>query len=153
MRQSCVYGCRQYGKEDQGWVAWFIIANILNKRVTIYGDGYQVRDLLFVDDLINAYNLAVKNIEKTSGKAYNIGGGRENSLSINNFLLILERLSGRKIKIKRDKWRSGDQKVCVMNYSKAKRDFGWTPEINVKKGIPIIYKWLVENKKDLELIY
>ena len=153
IRQSCIYGHRQYGVEDQGWVAWFMIANILNKKVTIYGDGYQVRDLLCVDDLINAYNLAAKNIKKTSGKSYNIGGGRKNALSINHFLSILEKLSGNKMKIERDNWRPGDQKVCIMNYSKAKKDFDWEPSIGIKKGIPILYKWLLKNRKDLQLIY
>ncbi len=153
MRQSCIYGYRQYGVEDQGWVAWFMIANILNKKVTIYGDGYQVRDLLFVDDLINAYDLAAKNIKKTSGKFYNIGGGIKNALSVNYFLSILEKLSGNKIKIKRDNWRPGDQKVCIMDCSKAKKDFEWEPKMGIKKGIPILYRWLLKNRKDLQLIY
>lgn len=149
MRQSCIYGKRQFGVEDQGWVAWFTIANALDIPVTIYGDGKQVRDVLFADDLINAYELARQNISKTRGQVYNIGGGVNNKLSLLNLLSQLENLSGKKIMPKFAGWRQGDQKVCIMDTSKAERDFGWKPQINPKEGVAQLYKWIDENKEEI----
>jgi CDP-paratose 2-epimerase len=149
-RQSCIYGWRQIGLEDQGWVAWFSIRAILGKSVTVYGNGKQVRDVLFIDDLINAYDLAVKNIKKTAGKIYNIGGGAENSLSLLETFLILERLSGKKMNYKFSKWRPGDQKIFVSDNSLAKKDFDWEPKIAVQEGVKKLFNWLKENKKLFE---
>lgn len=146
-RQSCIYGPRQFGVEDQGWVAWFIIALTLNKNITIYGNGKQVRDLLHVDDLIHAYDLAIKNIEKTKGQIYNVGGGRENTISIwYEFKPILEKLFNREIKVKFADFRPGDQPIFVSDIRKAKRDFGWEPKIPVKEGIKKLFFWIQENK-------
>lgn len=146
-RQSCIYGPRQFGVEDQGWVAWFIIALTLRKNITIYGNGKQVRDLLYVDDLIHAYEMATKNISKTKGQIYNIGGGDKNTISIwYEFKPILEELFGRKIDTKFSDFRPGDQPIFVSDIRKAKKDFGWEPKIPVKQGIQKLYTWVQENK-------
>jgi len=144
-RQSCIYGFRQFGKEDQGWVAWFIIAGLLNKPMTIYGDGFQVRDVLFIDDLVEAYVLAIKNIDKTAGKIYNLGGGADKTLSLVEFLEILEEKLGRKLGPGRSEPRAGDQKIYVSNVAKAGRDFGWAPKIAPQAGIDLLFNWVKDN--------
>lgn len=149
-RQSCIFGYRQFGIEDQGWVAWFIIASVLNKPITIYGDGLQIRDVLFIDDLIRCYMLAIKNIKKTSGQVYNIGGGAKNVISIwKEFAPKLEKLLGRKIPVKYSNWRPGDQPVFICDISKAKRDFNWLPRISVDEGITKLVNWVIENKEEI----
>ncbi len=146
-RQSCIYGPRQFGVEDQGWVAWFIIALTLKKNITIYGNGKQVRDLLHVDDLVNAYDMAIKNIEKTKGQIYNIGGGNKNTISIwYEFKPLLEELFKKKIKVKFADSRPGDQPIFVSDIRKAEKDFGWKPKIPVEKGIEKLFMWIQENK-------
>ena len=150
MRQSCIYGKRQFGVEDQGWVAWFTIANVLDIPVTIFGDGKQVRDVLFADDLVNAYELARQNISKTRGQVYNIGGGSSNKLSLLNLISKLEKLSGKKISPKFAGWRPGDQKVCIMDISKAERDFGWKPKISPEEGVSGLYSWIDSNKDEIK---
>ncbi len=145
-RQSCIYGPHQFGMEDQGWIAWFVISSILGKPITIYGDGRQVRDILYVNDLVNAYELAVKNIKKTAGKVYNIGGGPDNTLSLLELIDYLEKLLGKKIKFSFSGWRQGDQLVYVSDIRKAKKDFGWKPETGVKDGVSELYSWVKDNK-------
>ena len=146
-RQSCIYGPRQFGVEDQGWVAWFTIAAILGKPVTIYGDGKQVRDILYVNDLINAYELAISNIKKTSGKIYNIGGGPKNTLSLLELIAYLEEFLDKKIGYSFADWRPGDQPVFICDISKAKKEFSWEPKANTKQGIKSLFKWVKDNKK------
>lgn len=146
-RQSCIYGPRQFGVEDQGWVAWFIIALTMGKKITIYGNGKQVRDLLYIDDLIRAYDLAIKNIKKTKGNIYNIGGGENNTLSVwYEFKPILEKLFKRKIETHFADFRPGDQPIFVADIRKAKRDFAWEPKVNVQKGIELLFDWIQKNK-------
>ncbi len=146
-RQSCIYGPHQFGIEDQGWVAWFVIAAVTGKPITIFGDGKQVRDLLFVDDLLNAYDMAYANIDKTAGQIYNIGGGPGNTLSIwKQFGPLLEKALGRDIPVTREDWRPGDQRVFIADISKAYRDFGWKPEINVEDGINKLIDWVQANQ-------
>lgn len=147
-RQSCIYGQRQFGMEDQGWVAWFIIASLLGKKITIYGDGKQIRDLLYITDLVEAFNLATKNIEKTKGKIYNIGGGAKNTLSLLELVDLLEGLLGKKIEYSYGDWRAGDQKVFVSNISKAEKDFGWVPRVDVKEGVKRLFDWVNRNRQD-----
>lgn len=147
-RQSCIYGPRQFGVEDQGWVAWFIIALIKNKNITIYGNGKQVRDLLYIDDLIEAYDLAIENIEKTRGQIYNIGGGYKNTMSVwLEFKPLLEKLFKRKINVNFSDWRPGDQSIFVSDIRKAKKDFGWEPKVRVEEGIKKLYDWVSKNKR------
>ena len=145
-RQSCIYGYRQFGVEDQGWVAWFIIATVLGKPLTIYGDGKQVRDILFVEDLVRAYDMAIKNIDKTAGQVYNIGGGSRNQMSLLELLAFLEKFTGRKIETAFSDWRPGDQPVFVCDIAKAKTDFGWEPTVSVEEGVKKLYDWVDENK-------
>src|ERR1700735_1397947 len=112
-RQSCIYGYRQFGAEDQGWVAWFMIATQLGRPITIYGDGKQVRDILFIDDLLNAYDAAFAQPDKAAGRAFNIGGGVGNVVSLRQLLAFIEQRSGSKITAGSADWRPGDQKVFI----------------------------------------
>ncbi len=148
MRQSCIYGPRQFGIEDQGWVAWFIIAIVTGKPITIYGDGKQIRDMLHVSDLIQAYEAAIENIDTAAGQVYNIGGGPENVLSIwTEFGAMLEDLAGRKIPVAWSDWRPGDQRVIVCDVRKAMRELGWKPQVKVQDGIRSLYDWVVANRE------
>ncbi len=146
-RQSCIYGYRQFGVEDQGWVAWFIIATVLGKDLTIYGDGKQVRDVLFIDDLVEAYDMCIKNIDKVAGQVYNIGGGPGNQMSLLELLAFLEKFTGKKIETAFDDWRPGDQPVFVCDIAKAKADFGWEPRTNVEEGVRKLYDWVSANSE------
>jgi CDP-paratose 2-epimerase len=144
-RQSCIYGPGQIGVEDQGWVAWFAIRALKNEPLTIFGTGKQVRDLLFIDDLIKAYDLAIKNIKKTAGEIYNIGGGYKNAVSLLELIQFLEKYLNTKIKMNFSQARPGDQKIFISNNSKAKKDFNWEPKVDYKKGVPILIEWLRKN--------
>lgn len=148
MRQSCIYGPRQFGVEDQGWVAWFIIATTLGKKLTIYGDGKQVRDLLYVGDLIRAYDMAIAAGDKTRGGIYNIGGGSKNTLSVwTEFGPLLESLFKKRLKARFEDWRPGDQKIFVADIRKAKKEFGWEPKTSVSQGVTQLYEWVTANKQ------
>ncbi len=147
MRQSCIYGPRQFGIEDQGWVAWFIIAAVMERNITIYGDGKQVRDILHVDDLITAYDLAIENIDRVKGQVYNLGGGPENVMSVwAEFGPKLEKLIGSSIEIGRGDWRPGDQRVFYADISKAEKELGWKPKIGVEEGVQKLFDWVKQNK-------
>jgi len=146
MRQSCIYGYRQFGIEDQGWVAWFVIAALKGRPITIYGDGKQVRDVLFIEDLLDAYEAAVQNIEVAAGNVYNIGGGPENTMSVwAEFGPLLENLLGRPIKVAHADWRPGDQRVYVSDIRKAARELGWQPKVSVQEGVQRLFAWVREN--------
>jgi CDP-paratose 2-epimerase len=150
-RQSAIYGCRQFGEEDQGWLAWFIIAAVLGKPITIFGDGKQVRDMLFVDDLLDAYAAAADRIDKVAGQVFNIGGGPTNTISVwTEFAPMLEKLMGQPIPYSRGDWRPGDQRVCVYNISKAKSELNWSPQIKVAEGVERLYQWVKENRSLFE---
>ena len=152
LRQSCIYGPRQFGVEDQGWVAWFTIATILGRPITIYGNGKQVRDLLHSDDLIDAFTAVVKNKKKSSGKVYNVGGGNKNSISLLEFLEILEKGLGRKIPRKFDAIRPGDQPIYISDNSLIKKELGWEPKINAKKGLKQLIGWVKENQSEIKQV-
>jgi len=146
-RQSCIYGPRQFGVEDQGWVAWFVIAAVMGRPIAIYGDGKQIRDLLHVDDLIRAYDLAVDKIDAAAGQVYNLGGGPANTLSVwTEFGPLLEELLGRPIPVARGDWRPGDQRVFVADIRKAERELGWSPQVGVEEGVRRLFEWVRENK-------
>jgi CDP-paratose 2-epimerase len=145
-RMSCIYGARQFGNEDQGWVAHFIISSLLNRTLTVYGNGKQVRDILYIDDLIRVFELATINITKAKGEIYNIGGGSENSISLLELITKLEDLLGRKISYTFDKPRPGDQPIYISNIKKAKVDFGWEPRVSKDEGIKRLVDWVQENK-------
>jgi CDP-paratose 2-epimerase len=146
-RQSCIYGPRQMGVEDQGWVAWFIIAAVTGEPITIYGDGKQVRDVLYIDDLLDAYDAAVERIETTAGEVYNVGGGPRHTMSIwTEFRPLLEELVGRSIAVSYNDWRPGDQRIYVSDIGKAERDLGWRPQVDVEEGIRRLYEWVASNE-------
>jgi CDP-paratose 2-epimerase len=145
-RQSCIYGLRQFGIEDQGWVAWFVIAAVTGRPITIYGDGKQVRDILFVEDLLNAYDAGIENIDTAKGQVFNVGGGADKTISIwKEFGPILEKLLGREIPVSWGDWRPGDQKVYISDISKAKAVLGWQPEVGVEEGIERLFNWVKAN--------
>ncbi|MGH7524900.1 MAG: NAD-dependent epimerase/dehydratase family protein [Gemmatimonadales bacterium] len=145
-RQSCIYGPHQFGMEDQGWVAWFTIRAMQQRGVTVYGDGKQVRDVLWIGDLVAAYDAAFERIDAISGRAYNIGGGSDYTLSLLELIAILDRRFGRPLKHAFDQWRPGDQKVFVSDVRAAERDFGWRPDISPEAGVEQLAAWLCENK-------
>tara|TARA_Y100000310_G_scaffold342995_1_gene448640 strand:+ start:2768 stop:3787 length:1020 start_codon:yes stop_codon:yes gene_type:complete len=145
-RQSCIYGYHQFGIEDQGWLAWFVIQSVLNRPITIFGDGKQARDVLFIEDLNDAYEKACENIEKIKGQIYNIGGGPKYRISLLEALDIIRKNSETELKISFKDARPGDQKIYVSDISKAKKDFGWEPKTEIGEGIKKLSDWVRENK-------
>jgi CDP-paratose 2-epimerase len=146
-RQSCIYGPRQFGIEDQGWLAWMIIAAVTGRKITIFGDGKQVRDVLHVEDLLNAYDAAIEKIDIAKGQIYNMGGGAQNVMAVwAEFGPILERLLGHKIEVTHADWRPGDQRVFYADTRKAKRELGWEPKISLEEGIEMLVQWVKENR-------
>jgi CDP-paratose 2-epimerase len=145
-RQSCIYGPRQFGVEDQGWVAWFAIASIMGRDITIFGDGKQVRDVLHVDDLLHAYEAAVRAPDRIAGEAFNVGGGPDQVLSLIDLVEALEHRLGRRIPLRWDDWRPGDQQVYVSDIRKLETVLGWKPAIGVSKGIAQLIDWVEQNR-------
>ncbi|MBV9768164.1 MAG: SDR family NAD(P)-dependent oxidoreductase [Bryobacterales bacterium] len=146
-RQSCIYGYRQFGAEDQGWVAWFMIANSLGRPITIYGDGKQVRDILFIDDLLDAYDAAFARPDRAAGRAFNIGGGVGNVVSLRELLAFIEDRSGNRISAGKAEWRPGDQKVFISDISRARDELGWSPRITCSEGLGLLYDWIGKNRE------
>jgi CDP-paratose 2-epimerase len=147
-RQSCIYGPRQFGVEDQGWLAWMIIAAVTGHQITIYGDGKQVRDVLHVDDLLDGYDAAIANIDMAKGRVYNMGGGVENVLAVwSEFGPMIERMLGKTIDVARGDWRPGDQRVFYADYRKAQRELGWKPKVSLEEGIERLFNWVRENRE------
>jgi CDP-paratose 2-epimerase len=144
-RQSCIYGYRQFGAEDQGWVAWFMIASQLNRPITVYGDGKQVRDILFIDDLVDAYDAAFARADAVAGRAYNIGGGPANTLSLLELLTYIDKRRGSKLPVRFADWRPGDQKIFVSDIRRAQAELGWAPKIGCSQGLDLLYDWVRQN--------
>jgi CDP-paratose 2-epimerase len=144
-RQSCIYGRHQFGNEDQGWVAHFIISSLLGDQVHIYGNGKQVRDLLFVDDLCDLYLQFVENPDPMLGRIYNIGGGASNAISVLDLIAILEDIHKHKIDFDFGPWRPGDQRIYVSDISGIYRDCGWKPKISPKVGVEALMTWAADN--------
>lgn len=151
LRQSCIYGDNQYGVEDQGWVAWFAIANILNRPITIYGNGEQIRDLLFIDDLINLYILALKN--SLTG-CFPVGGGSTNQISLNEALGKIYQITNNKFASKTfAEERPGDQPYFVADLSWCSENkIKWTPKYDINTGLAKMIEWIQENKSNIEKI-
>jgi CDP-paratose 2-epimerase len=143
-RMSCIYGPRQFGTEDQGWVAHFLIRALRGEPITIYGDGKQVRDILYVDDLVSALLLASKEMKNIAGEAFNIGGGPENTLSLLELLALIRELHGETPPLRYEEWRPGDQLYYVSDTAKFRRATGWNPSRGVVEGIALLYRWLRE---------
>jgi CDP-paratose 2-epimerase len=148
LRQSCIYGQRQFGVEDQGWVAHFVIATVLGRPISIYGDGMQVRDVLHIDDLIAAYQMGIDCIDELSGEVLNIGGGPQNTLAIwSEFGPLLEKLAGRPVPVTYGDWRPGDQRVFVADIRRAEERLGWRPRVSPEEGIGRLYAWVAGNRR------
>jgi len=143
-RMSCTYGTRQFGFEDQGWVAWFIIATLFNKPITIYGNGKQVRDMLYVDDLVDAFNCFINS--KLERGLFNIGGGPNNTISLLEFLDELEKLAGKRPKVNFSDWRPSDQKAYISDTSKLENTLHWKAKTSVRDGIKKLFDWVKGNE-------
>jgi CDP-paratose 2-epimerase len=141
-RMSCIYGPHQYGNEDQGWVAHFLIRSLSGKPITIYGDGMQVRDILFIDDLVDAFLLAQQHMKKLAGHAFNIGGGPANSISLLELLDLLTELHGGDVSVRFEDWRAADQRYYVADTSKFSGLTGWQPRVPVHEGVRRLYEWI-----------
>jgi CDP-paratose 2-epimerase len=152
-RQSCIYGPNQFGIEDQGWVAYFCIQAMFDKEITIYGDGKQVRDVLYIDDLIDAYWLSYKNRKKVKGEIFNIGGGPQNQVSISEFIEYLKKKLNKPIKYKFSNWRPGDQKYFVSDNSKLYKYLNWTTKISMQDGVDKLINWIEKNKHIISKFY
>jgi CDP-paratose 2-epimerase len=150
IRQSCIYGPNQFGIEDQGWVAWFSIAAMLDCQISIFGDGNQVRDVLYVNDAATVYHTFMLNREKCNGQIYNLGGGVENQLSLNQLLALLSKRFNKEINPIYKDWRPGDQKVYVSNIHKLKNELGWQPQVNVESGVNHLIDWISDNTEVLK---
>jgi CDP-paratose 2-epimerase len=144
-RMSCIYGTRQFGFQDQGWVAWFIIATLFDKPVTIYGNGKQVRDMLYVDDLVDAFSRFIGSDLKRG--LFNIGGGPDNTLSLLEFLDELTLITGKKPKVKFTDWRPSDQKVYITDTSRAEKYLKWKVRVPVQEGIKKLVNWAQDNSE------
>lgn len=143
-RMSCIYGPRQFGTEDQGWVAHFLLQALRREPITLYGDGMQVRDVLFIDDLVDAFLLARKNIQQISASAFNIGGGPENTISLLELLDLIEELDGKRPATGFEAWRPGDQRYYVSDCRRYNAATGWWPRVWLREGVRKLYGWLRE---------
>lgn len=142
-RMSCIYGPHQFGTEDQGWVAHFLIQAMKGRPITLYGDGKQVRDILFVEDLLDAFFLAKENIHELSGRAFNIGGGPENTTSLLELVDAITVLQGGAPRVKWGNWRPGDQRFYVSDHSSFREATGWGPQTRVGAGLARLQEWLL----------
>ncbi|MEJ7928935.1 NAD-dependent epimerase/dehydratase family protein [Ramlibacter sp. AN1015] len=146
-RMSCIYGPRQFGTEDQGWVAHFLLRALRGEAITIYGDGRQVRDVLYVDDLVDAFLLAEAHAARLSGRAFNIGGGPENTISLLDLIDRIETLHGSRPALHFDDWRTGDQRYYVSDTGAFEAATGWRRRMQAAAGIERLYGWLAEREK------
>jgi CDP-paratose 2-epimerase len=141
-RQSCVYGPWQYGNEDQGWIAHFLISALCGKPITLYGDGRQVRDVLFVDDLLELYDTAIDRRAEIGGRVYNVGGGPTYTTSLLEFLDHLREAEDLEVEVSFGDWRPGDQRVYVSDVGRVREELGWTPSTSVADGTRRLREWL-----------
>tara|TARA_Y100000590_G_scaffold328131_1_gene372556 strand:- start:2415 stop:3449 length:1035 start_codon:yes stop_codon:yes gene_type:complete len=153
VRQSCIYGPNQFGIEDQGWVAWITLCSLINRKINIFGNGKQVRDILYIDDLVNLFYKIYTNRKKISENYYNCGGGIKNSISILELIDILQRYNKKKASVTFKKERKADQKIFVSNNNNLYKDFHWYPKINRHEGVKKLYIWIKENLGIFKKIY
>jgi CDP-paratose 2-epimerase len=145
-RMSCIYGRHQFGNADQGWVAHFLIHALTRERLTIYGDGRQVRDLLFVEDLVDAFLLAQQHIDSLAGQAFNMGGGPANTTSLLELLGFISELRGELPNVRFAARRPADQQYYVSDTRKFSAATGWTQKVGVHEGVTRLYEWLRESR-------
>jgi len=145
-RMSCIAGPRQFGTEDQGWVAHFLYSALQDRPVTIYGDGRQVRDVLYVEDLVHAFELVRARVETTGGEIYNVGGGLENSTSLLELIAEIEHVTGKKLRYETNLPRPGDQPFYVTDFSKLRRHTGWEPKGSLPRILAHMYAWWRQNR-------
>ena len=146
LRMSCIYGPRQMGTEDQGWVAHFLIRALEGEPISIYGDGFQVRDVLDVSDAVQAYWAAWQRIEGVQGQAFNLGGGPSNAVSLRQVITLIEELTGRPVEAHYSDWRAGDQRYYVSDTRLAARELGLHPPVPWRRGIAALARWLREER-------
>lgn len=146
LRLSCVYGENQWGTEDQGWIAWFMKRAILNKSIRIFGSGKQVRDVLHVKDLAVLIGSLIKKVNIVKGNAFNIGGGKNNTLSLLELINKIEKKVNKKIHYTMHEERFGDQKYFVNDLKKVTKMTGWKPKIFVDKGLSMYFDWIIKNQ-------
>ena len=146
-RMSCIYGPHQFGTEDQGWVAHFLIRALEGQPLTIYGDGFQIRDILYVDDLVDALTAASENIGRLSGEAFNMGGGPERTVSLRELLKMFQEFDCGCPEIHYEPTRPGDQRYYVSNTAKFRAATGWAPRIGPREGARNLYNWLAQSRQ------
>jgi CDP-paratose 2-epimerase len=146
-RMSCIYGPHQNGTEDQGWVAHFLIRAVDRAKIQVYGDGKQVRDLLYVKDLLDAFELAINNIETTAGQAFNIGGGAQNAISLLELLELIRGMRGEPCRVEFQEWRHADQRYYVSDTRKFQSVTGWAPQVRVANGLELLRVWLERRRE------
>ncbi len=149
-RQSCIYGYRQHGLEDQGWIAWFMIASAMKQPLTIYGNGKQVRDVLFIEDLLDAFDAIASNSRLARGTIYNMGGSPENTLSLIELISYMEERTGAPIEYTFAPPRPGDQLVYISDTRKAESELNWKPRVSCAQGLKLLFDWVHANKHEFE---
>lgn len=145
-RMSCIYGPHQLGLEDQGWIAWFTLACLLDETITVYGDGKQVRDVLFVSDLVELFEAF---LEASISGVWNVGGGPDHTVSLRDVLDRLGEILGTPPTTRYDDWRPGDQKVYVSDIGSVKNDLGWSPSVDVDRGLRELVEWMRKHRDSL----
>jgi CDP-paratose 2-epimerase len=142
LRMSCIYGPRQFGNEDQGWIAHFLLRAIRNSPINVYGTGYQVRDALYVDDAVAAWLGALERIDAISGRIFNLGGGATNAISLRELIGLIAQLRGAELRLRFERWRPGDQPWYVSDISAISRALGWSPRTPLREGLRALERWL-----------
>ena len=144
VRMSCIYGLRQMGTEDQGWVAHFLIRALEGEPITLYGDGHQVRDIMDVRNAVEAYVRAWERIDEISGRAFNLGGGPANAVSLRELIAYMSELLGREVDVRFSDWRAGDQRYFVADTRAVREALDLSPAVPWKEGVALLADWLRE---------
>jgi CDP-paratose 2-epimerase len=151
-RMSCIYGPHQFGTEDQGWIAHFLLQALRDEPIRLYGDGRQVRDVLFIEDLVEAMLLAHSKIESIHGRAYNIGGGPKHTISLLELTDMIGEIQCKPVKVVFSDWRLADQRYYVSNTGRFMTDTGWTPSVSVRSGVERLHRWLADEPSTMSAI-
>jgi CDP-paratose 2-epimerase len=146
LRMSCIYGHRQMGTEDQGWVAHFLIRALEGRPITLYGDGHQVRDILDVSNAVDAYMRVWQRIDTVKGRAFNLGGGAANAVSLRTLLRHIGDLIGREVEIEFSDWRAGDQRYFVADTRAAEQALELAPKVAWRDGVAALARWLAQER-------